>query len=301
MAASREIKNRIRSIGNTHKITKTMENVSQSKTMKLLGKVNRTHPYLQRLNLLIYNLIERDLEKEEVDITKIINHPLYREHTGKRVLILCITSNRGLCGGYNTHVVNYALERIEELKQDGREVTLYVLGKKGNAIFRYRKQPRVYVEVSEHDNFENSEFISSGLMQLYLDNEVDEIEVISTHYFSKTSQAVGITTFLPFQIDFFDMDIGMENEESDFVYDYVMEPSKEAILNEVIPLTLKTRFYLLMIEAFLSEQIQRGMAMKTATDNADEMIKSLTMALNRARQTQITGEMIEIISGSISQ
>ncbi|MBI4978401.1 MAG: ATP synthase F1 subunit gamma [Spirochaetes bacterium] len=288
MAKTREIKNRIKSVRNTHKITKTMDMVAQSKSARLQTRLNKTMPYFQKLTALIHDLAQGGG----------MVHPMFeRRENIKKVLVVCVTSNRGLCGGYNTHITAETMTRIRQLTAEGKEPVLYVIGKKGNNYFRFVKQPvaKSFLNVDEKVTFDDSERISRALVDAYTNHEVDMVEIIYTHYHSRSKQVPKHDVLLPV-----DVDTLLVCEKREKAPDYIIEPSVEQVLDRVVTLMLKTYFYKVLLDSFLSEQLMRGVAMKNATDSAEKMIKSFTMLYNRARQSQITKEILEILSGSES-
>lgn len=290
MAKTREIRTRIKSVRNTHKITKTMDMVARSKSARLLLRVNRTVPYFQKICRLIHDLAESG---------GAMLHGLFAERKEiRKVLLFAVTSNRGLCGAYNARIVEATKKRMAELTAEGKEPILYVLGKRGNTAFRFigMVPAKAFLSVDEKVTFDDSEAISRALMNAYLDHDVDMVEIIYTHFEGRSRQTVKRDILLPVQKD--SLDTGEHDRGKK--PDYIIEPSVEKVLESVVALMFKTYFYKILLESFISEQLMRGIAMKNATDSAEEMIKVLSMKYNRARQSQITGEILEILGGSES-
>ena len=293
MAGAKEIRKRISSVRNTRKITRTMEMVSTAKSKRMVDRVNEAKPY----GLKIAEIIE-SLEglKDTVDSPFLRN----AEHPSK-VLLLVVTANRGLCGGYNTNILKLARNRINEIRSMNSEVALHVVGKKGISFFKFIQQPVdvKYDNVDDSFKYEMAEVIAYELMNLFVSREVDRIEVVSTVYVSSSRQEPSITQILPIGVQESEKEEGVLKgglSSSSVIY----EPDPEKILKNLLPHMVKTIVFRLLLEAVASEQIFRRIAMKAATDAAGEMIKILTRKYNRLRQASITQEISEIVAGADS-
>ncbi|MDH5656967.1 MAG: ATP synthase F1 subunit gamma [Spirochaetia bacterium] len=293
MAGAKEIRKRITSVRNTRKITRTMEMVSTAKSKRMVDRVNEAKPYGMKIAEIIESL---EGLKDSVDSPFMRN-----EENPKKVLLLVVTANRGLCGGYNTNILKMARSRILQLKENNAEPVLYVIGKKGMSFFKFIDHPveASFDTIDDAFKYEDAMEIAYRIMNSFANEEVDRVEVISTVYVSSSKQEATLTPILP---------IGaQETEKSDSVIksgvataSYLYEPNPQKILENLLPHMIKTIVFRLILEAVASEQIYRRIAMKAATDAAGEMIKILTRKYNRLRQASITQEISEIVAGADS-
>ena len=286
MASPREIKKRIVSVTNTKKITRTMEMVATAKSKKMSNKVNASKPYSDKIKELVGSL---------ASLSSKVNSPYLRQvEVPRKLAILVVTANRGLCGGYNSNVIRLAKSRIAELKSSGISYDLYVIGKKGISYFKFAKEPVVqsFVNIDDNSGYKEAEFFATLFMDEFAEEKIDGIEVISTHFHSSAEQVAGFTKVLPIEPP-----TGKQEVNENILY----EPNPAAILNSLLPQVIKTAFYKILLEAVCSEQIARRIAMKSATDAATEMIKTLVRGYNRVRQAKITQEISEIVAGADSQ
>ena len=286
MASPREIKKRIVSVKNTKKITRTMEMVSTAKSKKASDRVNASQPYAKKIKELVSSLSS---------LSAVVESPYLRKpEKVKSVGILVITANRGLCGGYNTNVVKMTKQRIAELKSQGVDSKVYIIGKKGASSLKFAgvRPEKVYTHIDDKSGFKESEEFAEQFMQLFADETVDRVEIISTVYHSSANQAAETTTVLPFEVK---ADANTKTNEN-----VLYEPNPAQILNSLLPLVVKSAFQKAILEAVCSEHIARRIAMKSATDAASDMIKSLTRGYNRVRQARITQELSEIVAGADS-
>jgi F-type H+-transporting ATPase subunit gamma len=300
MAKTREIRKRITSVRNIHKITRTMERVAQSKAMKLTGRFDDARTFLGNLGRLLPEALGVSPGAQE-GAERLARNPLAAARAPvRRVLLFCITSSRGLCGGYNARVIQFTVARMAALKAEGREPLLAVMGRKGLAYFRYHEQPvsLAMPEIEENMPFAHVDEIVQGVFDRYLAREFDTVEIISTRYRTKVTQEVAARPFLPFTITAAAAPHRGPTVGPDMKPLYIVEPDRDRVIGLIVPLLLKVELFRTILEAMLSEQAQRSIAMRSASDNADSMTKRLTRTYNRVRQAQITNEMIEIISGS---
>jgi F-type H+-transporting ATPase subunit gamma len=285
VATPREIKKRILSVKNTRKITRTMEMVATSKAKRMSNKVNASKPFADKI---------AELADSLYSLSSQIESPLLRKPDQiKRVGILVITANRGLCGGYNGNVLKLARNRLNELKSKGIEVDLYVVGKKGISSFRYNKIPVVatYTNIDDKSGYTEADHFAEIFKESFASGKVDAVEIISTVYHSSASQSAEITKVLPLEGK------SKTNVSNEMI---IYEPSAESIFESLLPLVISSAFYKACLQAVTSEQIARRIAMKSATDAAGEMIKLLTRGYNRVRQAKITQEISEIVAGADS-
>ncbi|PJZ77182.1 ATP synthase F1 subunit gamma [Leptospira neocaledonica] len=284
MATPREIKKRISSVKNTRKITRTMEMVATAKSKKLSDRVNASHPFSNKIKELVGAL---------ASLASVVKSPYLRKpNTIRSIALLVITANRGLCGGYNSKTIRLAKTRIQELKDQGVNVRLFVVGKKGISYFQFAKEKieKSYTHIDDKSGYKEAEEFADFFLDLFAREEVDAVEIISTVYHSSANQEPDITKVLPFEAQ------GEANIGSNVLY----EPSPADILESLLPLVVKTAFLKAILEANCSEQIAKRVAMKSATDAASEMIKLLTRGYNRIRQAKITQEISEIVAGADS-
>jgi F-type H+-transporting ATPase subunit gamma len=302
MAKTREIRKRITSVRNIHKITRTMERVAQSKAMKLTGRFDDAKSFRANIGRLLPEALGVSPGAQE-GAERLAQHPLAAARGPvKRVLLFCITSSRGLCGGYNARVIQFTVARMAVLKGEGKEPLLAIMGRKGLAYFRYHELPVAIAmpEIEENMPFAHVDEIARGVFDRYLAGEFDAVEVISTRYRTKVAQDVTARPFLPFTVAAAAADAPHPGPTlgPDLKPLYIVEPDRDRVIGLIVPLLLKVELFRTTLEAMLSEQAQRSIAMRSASDNADSMTKRLTRTYNRVRQAQITNEMIEIISGS---
>ncbi|WP_108927947.1 ATP synthase F1 subunit gamma [Leptospira johnsonii] len=284
MATPREIKKRISSVKNTRKITRTMEMVATAKSKKLSDRVNASHPFSNKIKELVGAL---------ASLASVVKSPYLRKpNTIRSVAILVITANRGLCGGYNSKTIRLAKIRIQEWKDQGANVRLFVVGKKGISYFQFAKEKieKSYTHIDDKSGYKEAEEFADFFLNLFAKEEVDAVEIVSTVYHSSANQEPEVTKVLPFEAQ------GESNIGSNVLY----EPSPASILESLLPLVVKTAFLKAILEANCSEQIAKRVAMKSATDAASEMIKLLTRGYNRIRQAKITQEISEIVAGADS-
>jgi F-type H+-transporting ATPase subunit gamma len=314
MAKTRQIRKRIISVRNIHKITRTMERVAQSKGMKLTGRFDSATSFQRNLARLLPEALGAapgsPAALQELAVSALGAH----RPEVKRVLLFCVTSSRGLCGGYNARVIQEARARMRGLEKEGKGALLAVMGKKGLAFFRFHQQP-VLIPVAEAD--ENIPYavideLVQDIITRFTAREFDEVQIVSTRLRTRVLQEVIGAPLLPFSpaeaawqrlpsapgapaaaMAAPGPTPGPGGEPL-----YLVEPDRGTVLSRLLPLLVKGQLFCAVLEAMMCEQAQRSTAMRSASDNADSMTKRLTRTYNRARQAQITNEMIEIISGS---
>ncbi len=289
-ANTRDIKLRIVAVKNIKKITETMEKIATAKTKKATNRLNNSREYYVSLLKLMRHLIGY-LKDEGVEF----DHPLIQEHNEKKTsLILTVTSNRGLCGGYNNNILNTTKKLYDSLKEEGKNVKLYTIGKKAVTFFKFAGVDidKSFLDIDENVQYERMAELAQELIDLYSQNEVDEIHLLYTKYFSASRQKPVLEKVLPFEVQEEDEEIA---EADQFKANYIFEPSSVEVLSQILPVSIKTKVFNTLLEATLSEQISRKIAMKQASDAAGDMIKDLTGEYNRARQGKITNELIDIM------
>jgi F-type H+-transporting ATPase subunit gamma len=303
MAGSvRVLRRRIRSTRSTKKITKAMELVATSRIAKAQERVAASLPYASAITSVLTALASNAN----------VNHPLLLARpVVRRAGVLVITSDRGLCGGYNANVIRTAEQLIARLRDDGKQVALYVVGRKGVTFYRFRQRliDQSWTGFSEQPAFANAREIGATLQAAFeagaddVDGVgapggadgvlgVDELHIVHTQFRTLMTQ-IPVANFLaPMQVE------EREVEETALPPAYEFEPDPDALLAALLPKYLNTRIYAALIDAAASESAARRRAMKSATDNAEELIRSLTREMNSARQAAITQEISEIVGGA---
>ena len=278
------IRKRIKSVASTKKITRTMEMVATAKLKSAQQRVQSSGPYLDSLRSLM-----AEIGASGVDVSK---WPHFEVRPGNRTLLFVITANRGLCGAFNTNLVRLARDTYRAKEAEGREVRLFVAGKKGNSALRFQgfTPERVYIDqLSDRPEVDDAEYFLNELATPFLENEVDEVLIVYPHWESLGRQPPTLLRFLP---------IAPEDAAASSGQPPLFEPSAEEILDRLLPLYGRQIMYSVLAEAVASEQVARRLAMKLASDNATDMVNLLTRQYNRARQALITKEIAEIIGGA---
>jgi F-type H+-transporting ATPase subunit gamma len=278
------IRKRIKSVSSTKKITRTMEMVATAKLKSAQQRVQSSGPYLENLRSLM-----AEIGASGVDVSK---WPHFEIRPGNRTLLFVITANRGLCGAFNTNLVRLARDTYRAKVAEGRDVRLFVAGKKGNSALRFQgfTPERVYIDqLSDRPEVDDAEYFLNELATPFLDNEVDEVLIVYPHWESLGRQPPTVLRFLP---------IAPEDASASSGPPPIFEPSAEGILDRLLPLYGRQIMYSVLAEAVASEQVARRLAMKLASDNATDMVNLLTRQYNRARQALITKEIAEIIGGA---
>lgn len=289
MANARALDNRRKSVKNIKKITRTMELIATARFKQAMDRATAATGYTQRITQIVNDLAKSGLE---------VSHPLLekREET-KSATLLVLTSNRGLCGGYNGNVLRAAVDRKADLEKSSGSLDLQVSGKRGLAGLKFRgiEPANIYTQFEDKPSFAEVSEVANGFLDAYIAGKIDRLDVAYTQFISVAKQRAVVETLLPLDSigDEGESDESKANQES--VYEFV--PSPKSILEEVVPTSFKVKLFKCFLDAAVSEQIARMIAMKSATENASEMIKQLSMEYNRARQSQITGEIMEIIGG----
>lgn len=286
MAGLKIIKKRIGSVKNIRKITKTMELVSAAKSRKMMVKVHDSQPYGNKMIELLDTLS---------GVTGELDLPLLRKvENPKKVILLVVTANRGLCGGYNAQLLKLARNRIKELQDSGTAFDLHVIGKKGLAYFKFVRVQVAKSWTTFDDNFQyhDARALADEYMHGFVHEEYDRLELIATRYISAVVQRAENFTLFPMTKS----DESAETEKK--TANVLFQPSAEEILKTLLPHMAEYVFYKTLLEAVTSEQIARRIAMKAASDAAGDMNKSLTRIYNRKRQAAITQELAEIVAGA---
>jgi len=291
MAKARAIVKRRKAVRNIRKITKTMQMIATAKFQKALKRAVGTKAYSRKV---------RELVAEVAESLGDVTHPLLRrpEAGGGTVGLVVITSNRGLAGAYNGSVLRTASHFIREQESQGKKIELYLAGKKGVSYFNFQRRAITQrLEIGDTPKFEDVEKVAQSFIERFTAGEYDAVYVAYMNFLSAGSQKPEVMALLPLAGVEVPKASAREAAELrvDAVYDFI--PDAQTLLDELLPLTVKTTMFQAFLDATTSEHVARMVSMKSATDNADKMVKSLTMRYNRARQSQITTELSEIMGG----
>ncbi len=287
MAGLKEIRTRIASVKTTRQVTSAMKMVSAAKLKKAQDAILQIRPYADKLHQILTSL-SASLENVEDSVYTQNREP-------EKILVLLITSNRGLCGGFNTNISKKAVELVktkysEQLKLG--TIDFIGIGKQGGRQLKYRGM-RVIDEknkIFDSLTFDNVSEITQEIMNSFADGSYDRIELVYNQFKNAAVQIQTIEQFLPVEIE--------DDEDDNTNHNFIYEPSKEHIIEELIPQSLKIQFYKALLDSHAAEHGARMTAMHQATDNASDLIKDLTLRYNKARQTTITNEILEIVSGA---
>ena len=281
MSGLKEIRNRISSVSSTMQITNAMKMVSAAKLKKAQDSITATLPYSNKLSALVKNI--------SASIDSVDSNPLFVKREVKSALVIVITSNKGLCGGFNSNIIK---EVYNISSQYGtKKPDLLTIGKKGNDILKKK-----FNVISSHNDlyddfsYSNVRLIANNIMGLYTEEKYDEVILVYNHFKNAATQIITKEQFLPIA----------ENSDEDISIqgDYIFEPNREKILNELIPKTLSIQLFKSISDSIAGEHGARMTAMHKATDNASELRDQLKLTYNKARQTAITNEILEIVGGA---
>lgn len=290
MASLKEIKNRIGSVKSTKKITSAMKMIASSKLHKAQNAISNFLPYQQKLDVILTNLLSSDTSYES---------PFIQKRETKRVAIVDFASNSSLCGAYNSNVIKEFSTVYAKKKEEigAGNILVYPIGKKlADAL---KKQGIAaqgdYRDMADKPTFLAVQDLAKELIKKYIDGEIDEVILIYHHFISTGSQKLKKTQFLPFDLE----SAKPEGQQDENMFaDYILEPSKEEILDSLIPTVLYSRLYAALLDANASEHAARMIAMQIASDNADELVQDLTIQYNKSRQQAVTNELLDIIGGA---
>lgn len=308
MANLKDIKNRIQSVESTKKITRAMKMVAAAKVKRAETSVKTSRPYTRELVSMFQKLMNSvtEFSSETLKIKQAIDdYPaLLQSRDVKTVGMLVITSNKGLAGAYNANVVRDALRRISEYKKQGIEVSLFVAGQKGISALRKKCEAmgcpieKKYFSAIDEPSPIEARDIAEDLAEYYVAKKIDKVEIVTTRFKNMMSYSVESWQVLPVVGV-----VDVEERISDNIIDPLMEfvPDKHHILQKIVPMYMTNIFYQALLEAQASELASRMTAMSAATTNADKMIHDLSIVYNKTRQTAITQEIIEVVSGANSQ
>ena len=282
MSGLKEIRNRISSVSSTMQITNAMKMVSAAKLKKAQDSISATLPYSNKLSGLIQNI---STSGESLD------SPFFIQRSIKKILVVAITSNRGLCGGFNSNVIK-EVSRLIETKYLSKKVEIICIGKKGGDILSKKNNViDSFNSVYDEFSYENVKKIAELFMEKFSDESYDEIILVYNHSKNAAAQHLTIESYLPIEED-------AEESTAQASRDYIFEPSQSEILNELIPKALVVQLFKAISDSIAGEHGARMTAMHKATDNASEIRDQLKLTYNKARQAAITNEILEIVGGA---
>ena len=288
MAGGQEriLRRRIKSVESTKKITRAMELIAATRVVQAQERTRKARPYAEQITNVILDL---------AGLGAAGSHPLLanREGTGKAAFVV-VTSDRGLAGAYNSAVIRAAEREIQAARSEGLDYSLFLVGKKALTYFRFRgyRIDHSFLAMTDRPAYDDARQIGRAVAAAYEAEEIDRVDLIYTQFLSAGSQKVAVRRFLPLELD--DGDDTNDDAKADFEF----EPAPETILDSLVPRYIEARLYSALLDASASEHASRQRAMKAATDNAEELIISLSRAMNRARQDAITTEIMEIVGGA---
>jgi F-type H+-transporting ATPase subunit gamma len=290
MAKARAIVKRLKAVKNIRKITRTMELIATARFKKAMDRATEAASYTKKISEIVADLSKADLS---------FSHPLLTqpEEQTKNVLLV-MTSNRGLCGGYNSAVLRHVTSRLKEARSSGEELTIEVVGKRGISYLKFQEMgySRAYTNFEDKPRYDEVEEIADRYIDGFVSGNIHRLDVAYTRFETVSRQTAVLETLLP--VGSIGDDDENAAEEAGQGIDYEFLPSPEDILEEIVPAAFKARLFKCFLDSAVSEQIARMVAMKGATENAGDMISTLSMQYNRARQSQITSELSEIIGGA---
>ena len=313
MPSVRELRSRIRSVSSIKKITKAQELIATSRISKAQARVAAAKPYAEEITKVLAEL---------AGASGSLNHPLLTERVNPtRAAVLVITSDRGMCGGYNSNVLKRAEELMVTLRSEGKEPVLYVMGAKGLTYYTFRKRSvnGSWLGFSQQPNYADASAACNHLVEAFMAGSegevatpdgvgtmpgVDELHIVYTRFVSMLSQQPEVRRLAPIQVTFVDENFDMgpdsvtDSESATLSPQYEFEPDADRLLGALLPTYVNTRIYSSLLEAAASESAARRTAMKAATDNATDLVNSLTRTANSLRQAQITQEITEIVGGA---
>lgn len=293
MAAFRDIARRINSVKNTRKTTKAMEMVAAARLRRAQARIEALRPYAERVMELMQEVAKHVDSGDQ--------YPLLKVHEEeKRVAIVMLTGDRGLAGAFNANILRHALNLHDKIRAEGKEVVWVVIGKKGVGTMRFRgfDVKESITGITDRPKFTDAEDIAHRIVTLYEAGEVDRVHLVYNHFKSPMEQVVTEEVILPLGEELVstmpEVPEGKQRLEGDFIF----EPSANAILQDLLPSYVDNTIYRALLESTASEHGARMTAMRNASENAEEMIGKLTLAMNKARQASITQEILEVVAGA---
>jgi F-type H+-transporting ATPase subunit gamma len=296
MASTQDLKRRVRSITNTRKVTRAMELVASARLRRAQQRIESMRPYADRMLELMAGVSKA---------AGAVRLPLLeRREQISKVAILPVTADRGLAGGFNAQVIRRSLALMREQEAEGREVVWFSTGRKASSTLRFRRLNLVqgWTGFSERPAYSDAQAIAHAVSEAYTSGEVDTVFVVYNAFVSALTQKVTVRELLPIPTDLLEGEEGAEEREGEHPElenpDFIYEPEPEEILARLLPVYVETELYRALLESAASEQGARMTAMRNASKAAGELIDSLTLAMNRARQAEITQEILEVVAGA---
>ena len=289
MASLKEIKGRISSVQSTLKITSAMKLVASTKLRRAQTAIENMLPYDRQLSTILHNFLASGVTVES---------PFTEERPVERVAVVVVASNSSLCGGFNSNIIRKAdsvlADYVHKLGKD--RLLVFPVGRKvAQALGKRFDLSEDFKMIGDKPAYKQASELAEHLMNLFLQKEIDRVELIYTHYKSTSTQIVIHETFLPLALN-----SGSEGEESASAQDYIVEPSPEELVARLLPKTLRMKIYTILLDSNASEHAARTVAMQQATDNANELLQELNLMYNKGRQQAITSELLDIIGGSMN-
>lgn len=288
MGNLKEIRTRITSIESTQKITGSMKLVSAAKLRRAQTSIQHLRPYSQKLSEILGNLASSNADTEKL--------PLFENREPEKVVLVVLTSNKGLCGAFNSNIVKRVKHLVEEKYSSqlaAGNLKLICFGKKGNEQLSKQYPVMLYDEkLIDAPDFTKSSEIADMLIDGFIKHEIDKVEIVYNQFLNAATQKITVEEFLPVA------QIAEEGQPTKVSGDYIIEPSADELLGELIPKILRTQLYKTLSDSVASEHGARMISMTKATDNATEILRDLRLKYNNARQSSITNELIEIVSGA---
>jgi F-type H+-transporting ATPase subunit gamma len=291
MASQREIRRRIASVQSTRKITKAMEMVAMARLRRAQLRIEAARPYA--LNMLEF--IGQIARYVQVDLSL---NPLLKNHGEiKKVAVIALTADRGLCGAFNSNIIRRALERVDEYTAQGIDNDLVVMGRKGVSTVRFHgyRLDKAYLDVTDRTAFIEAQALANGVIRRYSAGTIDRVHLIFNRFVSPMEQYVTDLVILPIQEEITSLYVPPDARAH---MDFIFEPSPETILADLLPSYVEISIYRAILESLASEHGARMTAMRNASEAADEMIDDLTLAMNRVRQWSITQEILDVVAGA---
>jgi F-type H+-transporting ATPase subunit gamma len=287
--AVQDIKRRIRSVRNTRKITKAMELVAGARLRRAQARIEAMRPYADRMMELMVGTARASASVRGL--------PLLQRREVRTAAVLGLTGDRGLAGAFNAQILRRVFEVERRLRQEGVEVRWLVSGRKGASTLRFRRYDvdQAWIGFSDRPSYADAKAIAHKIIDLYSEGDVDSVIVVYNHFESALVQRVVEQEILPIPESVFE---AREDAPPELVGDFIYEPEPEEILERLLPVYVETELFRALLESAASEQGARMTAMRNASKNAAELIDSLTLAMNRARQAEITQEILEVVAGA---
>ena len=292
MASTQDLKRRVRSITNTRKLTRAMELVASARLRRAQQRIEAMRPYADRMLELMAGVSQA---------AGAVRLPLLeRREQVERVAIVPVTGDRGLAGAFNAQVLRRSLALMREAEREGQEVVFFPSGKKGGSTLRFRRLEvkQAWSGFSDRPEYADAQAMAHALSEAYIEKEVDRVVLVYNAFISPLVQKVTVRDILPIPQDVLEQAEEAEHDATGATPDFIYEPEPEEILARLLPVYVETELYRALLESAASEQGARMTAMRNASKAAGELIDSLTLAMNRARQAEITQEILEVVAGA---